>query len=331
MKKLYVSNKFKAYNEKRSESALKNKKRQETLSKDDLLRKAKRRNKRQFITIEAPPKFSIKDNLEECLDLFAEIETRLWNKERLFIDLSNVHYLTTDVLIYLLSRLDFFEQQGRLDVAGNLPNDPDCEKIISASGFYDYMSFKPSQRVSNQNILSIKSGSIVQPQVAKEVVNFSLKHLKKDKSLNSMSIYTTLIECMANTKNHAYHVASEKISKWWLIALYSKNDNSVKFTFLDNGHGIPKTVRKKVLERLISYEDNKLIESALKGNYLRTQTNQPWRGNGLPKIYNFSKEKQIEDLVVISNKGCINCEADESKLLGGKRNLNGTLLSWSFV
>ena len=137
---------------------------------------------------------------------------------------------------------------------------------------------------------------------------------------------------MANTKNHAYNI-TRKDQKWWLISCYDEDSKKVNFTFMDNGDGIPFTLRKNIIERFFDplikkQNDGKLILSALKGEF-RTRTKKHYRGTGLPKIFSYSKEKQIENLIIISNKGYVDCDSEQSKELS--RKFFGTLLSWDFV
>lgn len=54
-----------------------------------------------------------------------------------------------------------------------------------------------------------------------------------------------------------------------------------------------------------------------------------YRGKGLPKIYEYSKNRNIENLVVISRNGYVDVANGIVKDLNEK--FYGTLLSWDFV
>ena len=138
---------------------------------------------------------------------------------------------------------------------------------------------------------------------------------------------------MSNTNNHAYKFSGGWRNKWWIIAVYDKSRKVVTYTMLDNGAGIPGTVRLK-LKELIRVKmiprgdelDSDLIKSAFMGDEKRSRTWLSWRGKGLPSIYDSLKKKRIRNLLAISNRGYFNMENGQVTEL--KRKFYGTLLSW---
>lgn len=130
-------------------------------------------------------------------------------------------------------------------------------------------------------------------------------------------------------------------NKWYLMANFDKINNKINFVFLDTGFGIPKTINKNYKEKVAQILQNSvgelgfifaapeahLIESALQGGF-RTKTNQHFRGKGLPCIYEFYKNNYIQDLIIISNYGYIDCVRNYKIQLMNK--FHGTLYSWSF-
>jgi hypothetical protein len=137
---------------------------------------------------------------------------------------------------------------------------------------------------------------------------------------------------MVNTGHHAYEKRFVNW-KWWLMALPTTDKKRVHFAFLDNGRGIPTTVRKNFAER-VSYlfgdrtMDSELIFSALEGKY-RSRMKNRWRGKGLPKIFSYSSKDIIENLQIVSNHGYVDCQRNQLKELSDK--FHGTLLYWEFV
>jgi hypothetical protein len=199
---------------------------------------------------------------------------------------------------------------------------------LNISYVHANFSFNPD----NSKILSVKSGQFAKGSIAKQVIDFSKGILNQSKTSQSRSIYGTIIECMVNTKHHAYHDLNHNW-KWWLMALPNEKNDRIQFAFLDNGAGIPTTVKKKFSERVNrlfgnNSSDCKLIHSALQGEY-RTRMKDKWRGKGLPKIYDHYNNKYIENLHIISNHGYVDCKNDVIKELNEK--FHGTLLSWDFV
>ncbi|NKE71860.1 hypothetical protein [Candidatus Manganitrophus noduliformans] len=358
MKKLYATEEWKRRSSKRSLRTLKRKrksckysggKEEESKEKSEEKRNSKSarasyenvKKRKGRIEIKAPANFSLINNIDETLLFFDTVHYySTKNQQKIYFDLSEVKELTTDAILYTLSRLEYYHER-RVNIIGNNPNDETCDNMLLASGFYKYVY---SQRVgktpSDSNIYSIESGSTVLPQKAQEVKNFAARCLNKSDLSDTRSIYTTLIECMANTKHHAY-AARSLHSKWWLMASYDQNSKKIHFTFLDNGFGIPRTIRKKNTEKIneklremvskvvaVESLDAILINSALKGEF-RTQTSKAYRGKGLPRIYETAQQNKIDTLVIISRKGFVNSSSREVRPL--KRIFYGTLLSWQFL
>ena len=75
---------------------------------------------------------------------------------------------------------------------------------------------------------------------------------------------------------------------------------------MDNGVGIPTTIRKSIKEHIIEFfnaeKEYKYIETAVNGVVKRSETGKIERGNGLPEIYNQYIEGNIENFVIVSNK-----------------------------
>ena len=172
-------------------------------------------------------------------------------------------------------------------------------------------------------------GINVKPLIAQEVVTFARNCLKLSKTETS-PIYTTIIELMKNTFQHAYNPTTKYSRRWWLIAVHIPESDSVSFSFLDNGLGIPYTVRKKPVERLTSIitdHDAELIASTLRGEF-RTRTKHIYRGNGLPSIFEHYEKGRIDSLKVLSNKGFVDCQNNNDENLD--RRFRGTLICWDF-
>ena len=172
-------------------------------------------------------------------------------------------------------------------------------------------------------------GINVKPRIAQQVVAFARGCLGLLRS-ETNPIYTTIIELMKNTFQHAYDTATNFSRRWWLIAVHLPESASVSFSFLDNGMGIPHPIKKKFSVRLSSYivdRDAELIASTLRGEF-RTRTQQGYRGNGLPNIFEHHQDGRIRNLKVSSNKGFVDCKKDNKDILN--RRFKGTLICWDF-
>ena len=344
MKKLYQSEKWKRYSEKRSRKNLRRKSKKKRAKGQHSFHPAQYKSSYKYIKrgkdrveIKAPKEFSLINNPDETLEFFKAIDEKIERKENIYIDLALVENLTTDAILYMLSRMEFRKvSHSTSNISGNVPKSEECNKIFETSGFYKFVYSNKFDMVSDPKVYSITTDTIVWPEKAKEAKVFTLKCLGKKESNDAKKIYEIIIECMTNAKQHAY-ASSNKFAKWWLMASFQERQSKVCFTFMDNGYGIPKTLRKRMHEPLIelakktfrSSIDADLIFSALEGDFLRTKTGERYRGKGLPKIYETFRNDKIVNLKVISRRGYVDCSKGHKKSL--RKPFHGTLLSWEFV
>jgi len=276
MKHLYIEEQFLKFNQKRSTLSLL---RATTPKKKE--RVSSRSNYYNKLTkITAPDKFSILYNTTLTLNYFYEIEKIAIKFRKIYIDISKVQFLSPETVLYLLLILEKLRKIKTIKVGGNAPIDDKCRQVFLDSGFYDFVNSKYHTN-KNTNVLSVRSENYVDGEIANQVIEFAMNKLSIQPSRVTRAFYTTILECMGNTKEHAYASHDAKYAKWWLIA---QHDSSSKITFaiLDNGKGIPETVRKKLIERVFGYNDSHIIRSVLIGEF-RTATELKNRGKGLPK------------------------------------------------
>jgi len=282
------------------------------------------RVKRASINVDVPKKFSITNNTEEALAMFNKGFGHKEAHQEVYVNMSEVSTMTPDAILYLVSQLHYYDRLPSVRIAGNMPADPECRRLLVESGFTKYVRSNVPEPEPSAKILSIKSGSLVEPEIAKQVIDFSRGHLGIQRNKNSKSIYATIIECMANTRDHAYG-PEDKDRQWWLIARYNDAEDKVEFAFLDNGYTIPRTIQQNFVEKAIGI-DSSLIESALNGKF-RTRTRKRHRGKGLPRMKQYNDQGFIKDLTIVSRRAFVRCNTGEVKNTGSR--FHGTLLTWS--
>jgi anti-anti-sigma regulatory factor len=291
--------------------------------------------KNRQVTIPAPACFDLRNNTEETLKFFNTLNLYTSRQTKIYLDLSQVQQLSTDVIGYLLSRLEPSKQHGyNTEISGNNPKEPKCNELFRKSGFYNYVRHNRNAPLFDKDVYAIESGHKVEPRKAAEIKRFVAERLPEKAAGDLRRLYETVVECMANTNNHAYP-EDRPYKKWWLTALFNSEKHSVQITFLDNGLTIPSTMRRDFHEQIRKLfanvtgvgdvKDFRLIESALKGRF-RTRTKQRSRGKGLPRIYKSSREDKIKDLLIVSKRGYLDYSENKLEELPGE--FHGTLLRW---
>ena len=139
-------------------------------------------------------------------------------------------------------------------------------------------------------------------------------------------LMTMLTEMITNIKDHAYENDNIFENSWYIFV--ENTQNKICYTFMDNGLGIPTTIKKSKIEKFIEKFDAdkeyKYIEAGISGLEKRSKTGQIERGNGLPSIYEQYKCNKIDKLIIISNKAYF-IEKNARDL---DNNLNGTIFYW---
>ena len=258
----------------------------------------------------APQCFSFISNTDETImffhDIIRFISSPINHGKSVFVDMSDVTEITIDALMYLLAIINNIAKRTKNNCkfSGNIPKMPSLRKLFHESGFYDHVRYYGDDRIKKStDLIRIVSGKHVDPNTAGLISDFIFE--KSNVPVKKYSyIYKILLEFMSNTFKHAYEEnAFIKESRWYCFTEYDGID-TITFTFLDTGYGIPSTVRKRFLEKfdlLKIKDDAHYVVSALNGDF-RTSTGLPYRGKGLPKIKEICQREDIIDMRIITNK-----------------------------
>jgi hypothetical protein len=331
-KKLYSTQKWKDYIRTRQEAEQRNARRRKTGSKftGTVAQKQEARSRRQFQTVEAPSVFSIVNNPDEAMRFFINLELYS-SRYNINLDLSKVETLTTDAIAALIATI------RRLDVGmrGNLPGNADAQRMLLESGFFDYVS-------KTQELPKVKRGSIeqqkskmVEPVVAAELVHFGTKGIFGS-SQKCTAAYSTLIECMANTRNHASGRSDKKTPEkrkppetWWATVYADAGRGKVCFTFVDTGVGIFRSVRLGMVRKIYNLfggkNDADILRDMLEGK-VPSSTSLSFRGKGLPYMNRLALQKRLCSLVIVANDVYANVSSGQFEMLGVQ--FHGTLVYW---
>ena len=252
--------------------------------------------------------------------------------KNLFIDVSKIIRLSSDALMYLLAIVNNLNWnfRGKFTFSGNAPDNPEVRKLFTESGFYRFVKYEGTQPITrNMDNIQIVSGEKSDTAVAKRICDFVCGKAGVSRKMCNF-IYIMMIELMSNTHKHAYaNRRGVLLPRWYCFSEYDGKE-TISFTFMDTGDGIPSTVRKNFAERIDFMKlkgDNKYVISALDGEF-RTATGQIHRGKGLPKIREFCAQKKIHGMRIITNYADVTVHEawyDENNL---SNSLTGTLYYW---
>ena len=144
--------------------------------------------------------------------------------------------------------------------------------------------------------------------------------------LRVQPLYRPLIECMANTRKHAWRDGYES---WWLSVYHIPNTKTTAFAFFDTGIGIFKSAKIEILAkfaiRLGLKKNSDVLKQILEGK-ITSSTGLPYRGKGLPKIFSDYKLQSLKKLHIAANDTF--ADFDDGAFIDLQDELHGTFLYW---
>jgi len=334
MKKIYTTYKFKKFNNNRSKKRLRNRVRRKYKKYSHNNTKTERENpspieRKPIQNIIAPKNFSLIENTEAVLSYFKTARTYLSEGFPIRFDISRIKALTTDAIALQLARIkdaNFHENKG---ILGNAPDNPKLKELFLQSGFYNYVqTLGPKPQIKDTTLIHKITDNKVEPLIAKDACLSGLRHTFNSEEIFD-PLYDIFIEIMQNTNNHA----GEERGKydWWIHIYNDPISKTSKYTFLDLGVGIfeslpAKSFKEKTLAEKLGFSHNvDLIEPLFNGD-IKSRTGRPERGNGIPQVYDSSKNKAFSKFILITNDVFVNLKTMETKKL--KNNFSGTLFYW---
>ena len=264
------------------------------------------------------------------MSFFTRIELAFRHPDPIFIDLEGVEKLTIEAVLLLVSRIQLRELRRCIGVRGNEPKDERLRALFAQSGFYRFVTGPPSgyQKEKDLGILRKHEGKQVREDLCAEMVHYATGKVLGVTKKNG-GLYRTLIECMANTRDHAA-VNNKGRESWWLSVYYDSDSRVASFAFLDNGVGVFKSVKMQTFLRqwghffgILSHVDilNELMEAKL-----GSRTGLSYRGKGLPSIRRVLQRQQIKNLRIVTNRAYLDVGSRTGKAL--RQSFRGTCLTW---
>ena len=290
----------------------------------------------------APNNFSLLENTEEVLAFINHIDECFAKRKSILINMEYVQHIAYGAIIVLLSKLVQFKTK-KIYVNGIFPKNNEAKRILKESGFIDYL-YKEDIRDNNEYFIDKKicthANKIADAQLSAEIIRNVSKTLW-DEERRCIGVQRVFLELMQNTNNHAADRPGEK--HWWTSFVHVKSDteNKICFSFIDYGVGIFNSLTNKKTGKFLGITDKikeifgeknnaELLRMLLRGEVHdivnKTKTHKPYRGKGIPGIYNAVKKNDIANLQIISNDAYANVAIDEYKCLNNQ--LLGTYVEW---
>lgn len=341
--------KYKVWKKRNDEKKNKNRlKRKRKHNKQLKIQSEKRKSILPYKTFNVPKIFSIINNPDDTIlflnDIIDHVEKirkiiKSRNSKNNFIrtfsiNMDNTIEITGDALMYLLTIIKNTRGQKLLPInwIGNFPKDEKMKKFLQNSGYLKYMQTAKENLIKTNEHIQIQTGQSYEYKegnktidIRQKIIDFTCEKLNKNK-IQVNFLMTMLTEMITNIKDHAYDDDNIFENSWYIFV--ENKPNKISYTFMDNGLGIPTTIKKKKIEQFLKKFDvdkeYKYIEAGVSGLEKRSKTGQIERGNGLPSIYEQYTMNKISKIIIISNKAYY-IENNPRDL---ENNLNGTVFYW---
>lgn len=317
------------YEAKRHTKRWKNRKKNAKLRSTSIKIKKRRQRRKIPVVISAPENFSLIEKTDEVLKYFKESNDILKRGDNVKLDISKVKNLTPPTLLLLVASINNKEFTRDSLVSGNAPEKDDLAKLFTQSGFYDYVRASGRFLPSKENLLHKEVHKDVAPEVAEKAMTTGIKHICPEKK-SFAQLYEILIECMANTNNHA-NLKLKGECYWWLYVYNFPDKKITSYSFLDLGVGIFKSIAVenylKIIKGIGLYPNIKIVDDLLAGKIRsREKIDNEIRGSGIPKIVEYSKSKHFKEFYIIANDVIIDLKTGARRQLDNA--LGGTFLYW---
>jgi hypothetical protein len=164
------------------------------------------------------------------------------------------------------------------------------------------------------------------PEHARELIDFASS--RSGNRAHLKEVYGHLIDLMTNTHEHASR--RQGTEKWWASVYVDHSRGCDCFTFIDMGVGIFGSVVLQLRLQLMKFVGKLSREETLRlllSRKIPSSTGKPYRGRGLPSIYEALKvERSISRLLIATND--LHADLGEERYMNLSAHFHGLLLYW---
>ncbi len=278
----------------------------------------------QSIKIDCPQFFLLQSEYcEAVLECIKKVKNNAAQGNSININMKSIKEIGEGAISMLLSVLEEVSKR-RVNIYGSMPSDPIAKQVLVKSGFLKYVTTSDNQPKETKNTI-LKTGdyntnqAMLKPEIRKAM------NTVWGVSGRNPIVYGCVFEMIRNSCDHAF--ASQSQIRWHWSISHQEKEQMVKFSFVDNGTGLIKTFKNGPLNLVRHFfTDNiDLVETAFKDG-IESRTGLPWRGKGLPTIFEAYTDNYIQNLVIITNNVFIDFDKGVKKILN--INFSGTYYYW---
>ncbi|MCC7542333.1 MAG: hypothetical protein IT379_39310 [Deltaproteobacteria bacterium] len=282
-----------------------------------------------LVPITAPARLSLRDDPDPATAFFAVLEDYRRRGQGVALDMRPVEQLTPETCAMLAAVMEMFRRK-KLIVRGTSPRAEAARALLVRSGFFEHVTPMVPPAPVRGDLGQIRrrrnDEGLADPTLVDTFVNFaSSRSISRPEHKPS---YRCLLECMANTRNHATEQFGGR-QPWWVAVHFDPETNISAFSFLDFGVGILKSANirmaRKLWLKLGIATPADLLREVLTGE-IPSRTELPYRGRGLPGMVKTCRSGQVRRLVVVANDAHADVEPGVYRKL--KKPLHGTLVYW---
>lgn len=272
-----------------------------------------------FTKVIAPRSFNLITNTDEVLSFIEKLDKLFQLHKDTYVKLRHVKEISEDAIVLLLSKaLEF--KDSRININGNKPLDNNVLAKIEKSGFFKILyddKHDPGFEKKNDSYI-VKADKTMYTHGTKSVdseltdglIGDAAEHIWNTKR-RCRGVQRIFLELMQNTNNHASRHPGEKF--WWINVARLNGPKRIAFSFIDYGMGIFQSLEtkgtdnkwygwvNKIIGKCDPNNHPELLRLMMEGKFHQTVTGKPYRGKGIPGIYNEIQKNSITKLYIISN------------------------------
>ncbi|WP_075352664.1 hypothetical protein [Algoriphagus marinus] len=268
-----------------------------------------------YTNVFAPKVLSLINNPNQVIEFINKLKRSYNEREKVFVDLSSVIEIGHDAIVILLSIMIKFKA-NKIKFNGNFPKSKNARNILFESKFFDHLneniSSSKDYNIGDSKSIHTHGNLIVDSELAGTIL-LGASNTILNKYSHPKGAYRVLQEIMHNTVSHAKGLKEIEAKHWWLSVDHDKINKIVKFSFIDFGVGVFRSLIDtpnnskwskgvEYFKKLVNLDQNEIFfQEIIEGKIHASVTGHHYRGKGIPGVNQTFKRNQINNLYIITN------------------------------